>query len=68
MTNLPTLPKNSDYYELFSERENRKQVTKLLKNMKVKNLHFFNDILFLLFSVIIFTIVLLLSYFLNWSR
>lgn len=35
MTNLPTLPKNSDYYELFSERENRKQVTKLLKTMKV---------------------------------
>lgn len=35
MTNLPTLQKNSDYYELFSERENRKQVTKILKTMKV---------------------------------
>eukprot|EP00026_Physarum_polycephalum_P015863 Phypoly_transcript_16653.p1 GENE.Phypoly_transcript_16653~~Phypoly_transcript_16653.p1 ORF type:complete len:251 (+),score=41.48 Phypoly_transcript_16653:38-790(+) len=37
MTNLPTLPKNSDYYELFSERENRKKVTKLLKSLQINS-------------------------------
>jgi len=37
MTNLPTLAKNSDYYELFSERENRKKVTKLLKSLKINS-------------------------------
>jgi len=37
MTNLPTLPKNSDYYELFAERENRKKITKLLKSMKINS-------------------------------
>jgi len=37
MTNLPTLSKNSDYYELFSERENRKKVTKLMKALKINS-------------------------------
>jgi len=37
MTNLPALPKNSDYYELFSERENRKKITKVLKTLKVNS-------------------------------
>jgi len=35
MTNLPTLAKNSDYYDLFSERENRKRLSKILKSLKV---------------------------------
>jgi len=35
MTNLPTLPKNSDYYDLFAERENRKRLSKILKTLKV---------------------------------
>jgi len=37
MTNLPALNKNSDYYELFSERENRKKLTKALKVLKVNS-------------------------------
>jgi len=37
MTNLPSLQKNSDYYELFSERENRKKITKVLKSLKVNS-------------------------------
>jgi len=35
MTNLPTLSKNSDYYDLFAERENRKRLSKILKSLKV---------------------------------
>lgn len=35
MTNLPNLQKNSHYYDLFSERENRRRLTKMLKNIQV---------------------------------
>lgn len=35
MTNLPTLSKNSDYYDLFAERENRKRLSKILKSLKI---------------------------------
>jgi len=37
MTNLPTLSKNADYYDLFSERENRKRLTKFLKSLQVNS-------------------------------
>jgi len=37
MTNLPNLTKNSDYYDLFSERENRKRLTKILKSLQVNS-------------------------------
>jgi len=35
MTNLPNLQKNSHFYDLFSERENRRRLTKMLKNIQV---------------------------------
>jgi len=37
MTNLPTLTKNSDHYDLFAERENRKRLTKILKSLKINS-------------------------------
>lgn len=37
MTNLPSLTKNSDYYELFAERENRKRISKILKSLKINS-------------------------------
>lgn len=37
MTNLPSLVKNSDYYELFSERENRKKVANMLKCLQINS-------------------------------
>lgn len=35
MTNMPSLIKNSDYYDLFSERENRRRMTKMLRQIRV---------------------------------
>jgi len=37
MTNLPSLSKNTDYYDLFSERENRKQLIRLMKALKINS-------------------------------
>jgi len=35
MTNLPSLQKNTDFYELFSEKENRRRLTKMLKKLHI---------------------------------
>lgn len=35
MTNLPSLSKNSDYFELFAEKENRRKLTQIMASMKL---------------------------------